>query len=129
MRKITPKQFKKALLKVCSAETSADPNGWSSINPTWGHCAVVAVLAQAIFGGEILRASLLETEFSFMRSHYWNRLPNGKEYDFTADQFKDNYPKNLIVELRSSEYIIKNTETAKRYADIFSRLKYILKGE
>lgn len=75
--------FKKLLPTICDKETSLDPDGWSSENPLLGHCAVVSLIVQNLFGGELLRASLAGTEFAHMRSHYWNRLPDGTADDFT----------------------------------------------
>lgn len=86
------REYLELLLKVCSRETSADPNHWTPENSLHGHCAVVALLVQEEFGGQFLRASLLEVkgyEQKQMRSHYWNLLPSGAEVDLTAGQFKD----------------------------------------
>ena len=107
--------FRAVLLKICSRETSADPGGWTQENPHWGHCAVVALLAQDLFGGELLRASLEDTAFASMRSHYWNRLPDGREEDFTRAQFGANYPYGLRAEVRERSYVLSHAETAKRY--------------
>lgn len=48
---MTPEQFEGLLKYVCTKETSAHPEGWTPDNPTWGHCAVVAVMAERVFGG------------------------------------------------------------------------------
>lgn len=114
-------EFKKLLPKICDRETTLDPDGWTPENPLWGHCAVVSVLAQQLFGGELLRASLEDTEFADMRSHYWNRLFDGAVEDFTAPQFGDNYPKGLKAETRTAEYVLSNPETNKRYLILVSR--------
>ena len=99
---------------LCSRETSANPAGWSRENPLWGHCAVVSVIAQDVWGGRILRASLEKDPlFGFMGSHYTNLLGNGAEIDFTRQQFKDNYPKNLGFEERSKEYVLYDPKTGE----------------
>lgn len=75
MQEITPNTFKELLPTICNRETSQDPAGWTPENPLWGHCAVVCLAAQNLFGGELLRASLTEVPgFEHMRSHYWNTL-------------------------------------------------------
>lgn len=102
-------QFQKLIKQSCQRETSNDPNGWSDSNPTWGHCAVVSLLAQDYFGGQILRASLGNTPFATSSSHYRNDI-----YDFTAEQF-GNTVLNLIFEPRSREYLLSNQNTATRY--------------
>jgi hypothetical protein len=108
--------FVEELKQVCSAETSADPDGWSEKNPLWGHCAVVAVLAQDYFDGDILRGSLAEhTKYSYLRSHFWNQLPNGKEVDFTAEQYNDLSFSELKSELRERERILSHPGTQERY--------------
>ena len=85
------REYMDLLVKVCSKETSADPDNWTPENPLHGHCAVVALLVQKNFGGQLLRASLLEVKgYEQMSSHYWNFLPNGAEVDLTASQFKGN---------------------------------------
>lgn len=113
--KVTPKEFQELLPFICDKKTSVDPNGWKPENPLWGHCAIVAILAKELFGGEILRASLEKTEFTSMRSHYWNRIRNGQEIDFTAAQFGNCYPSGLEPEVRDSGKLLDNADTAKRY--------------
>jgi hypothetical protein len=112
--------FERAFSKACTRETSSDPEGWTEGNPFWGHCAVVALVAQEIFGGEILRASLEGTEFSHMRSHYWNRLPDGSEFDLSQSQFGNNRPV-LVGSPRDPSEILSYPETAKRYALLYAR--------
>ncbi len=104
------------LPEICSRETSSDPNGYTDTNPLWGHGAVVALLVQDVFGGDLLRASLEGTPFAKMRSHYWNRLPGGMVLDFTASQFGEVYPISFSqAEVRSRDYVLSNQETKTRY--------------
>lgn len=102
-------EFLQLIQKACQRETSADPDGWSDDNPTWGHCAVVALLAQDFFGGQILRASLNETPFASSGSHYRNESD-----DFTEEQF-GGFQLNLFFEPRTREYLLSNINTATRY--------------
>lgn len=96
------------------AETSATPDYWSEENPTIGHCSVVALIVQDLLGGELLRASLEGTEFEYGKSHYWNRLQDGTEVDFTEVQFEGRKPK-LVGEQRTREYVLSYEPTKQRY--------------
>ncbi len=100
-QEIALKEYLELLLAACSKETSADQAGWTQENPLHGHCAVVAILVQENFGGEIFRASLLGVKgYEQMQSHYWNRLKNGSEVDLTAGQFRGN-DRDLVPEGKS----------------------------
>lgn len=128
--RITFKRFIELLPSICDRETSSDPNGWTSDNPLWGHCAVVSLVAQNLFGGKLYRASLEGTKFAFMRSHYWNMLPfhcyndpHG-EVDFTASQFGGGDLNNLVGEPRTREYVLYDPETRKP-REIMGRYKLL----
>jgi len=120
---IPVEEFKALLPLICDCETSRDTEHWTPENPLCGHCAVGALVAQNLFGGELLRASLAEIpEFAHMRSHYWNRLPDGTEVDFSAPQFGGRYPVGLKSEARTRSYVLSFPETAKRYKLLMTRL-------
>lgn len=70
------KQFEKAWCKQTTY--IADFN--SEILST-GQCYVTALCVQDILGGMILQGDVKGI------SHFWNRLPNGQEFDLTSDQF------------------------------------------
>jgi hypothetical protein len=78
-------EFGSMMSLVCARESSADPEGWSSECPLWGHCLVIALLVQDIYGGTLLRQSLRGVEgFEHFGSHYSNRLPDDRDLDLTA---------------------------------------------
>lgn len=106
------KEYKNILQKICKKDTCQSREGWSGDNPFKGHCTVVSLLTQDIFGGEILWSSLNGT--GFIGNHYWNLLPNGQEVDFTSDQFGDNCPK-LIGEVRKREFLLSSQDTEMKY--------------
>lgn len=84
MKKITFKDFEEALPWCWSRETSSDKKNWTPDNPAYGQCLPTAILFKKYFGGNLV--------VRFIRGvgwHNWNRLPNGKEKDLTASQFKD----------------------------------------
>ena len=122
----TPKQNElspEALLKIfpliCTKETSYSSKGWTKENPLYGQCTVVSLIAQSFFGGELLRASLKNSpDFKRMRYHYWNRLPDGREIDFTKDQFGDKYPKGLVSEVKRRKEVIRIPTVEKRYKEL-----------
>lgn len=118
---ITKEKFQQEIIKSGSRETSANPEHWSENNPTYGHCAVVSLLVQDVYGGQLLRATLDGTEFSHLKSHYWNLLPDGTEIDFTEAQFEGRKPK-LIGEVRAREYVLSNELTRQRYELLKSKL-------
>lgn len=97
------KEYLEFVIESCSSETSADSDKWTKKNPLHGHCAVVALLVQENFGGEFLRASLLDMKgYEQMQSHYWNRLRNGSEVDLTAGQFRGN-DRDLVPEGKTTK--------------------------
>lgn len=75
--KINIENVKNCLIKCWSIKTSSK---WTVKNPSRGQCGVTALLINDIFGGEILKTKI-DNQW-----HYYNRI-DGKEYDFTSDQF------------------------------------------
>lgn len=113
--------FQIAVVKSGSRDTSSTPKEWVETNSVIGHCAVVALIVQDIYGGELLRASLEETEFAYGKSHYWNLLPDGTEVDFTEMQFEGKKPL-LVGEIRTRDYVLSNEQTRQRYEAFKGRL-------
>ena len=111
---LTVGSFESILPRICDKNTSSDPDNWTSENPLWGHCAVVSLVAQNIFGGELFRASLENTEFAAMRSHYWNTFGMTllTEWDFTAPQFRGRKPA-LIAAKTTRSYILYDPKTGR----------------
>ncbi|HWY20742.1 MAG TPA: hypothetical protein VNX26_05935 [Candidatus Acidoferrum sp.] len=111
----TPKDLLGRLQVAWRADTSAIPGRWSPGVPSFGQCAVTALIVQDLFGGE-LRRSLIAGG-----SHYWNRLPSGEEIDLTSDQFEV-YPALSNVEARSRDYVLSFPSTNARYRQLLSNL-------
>jgi len=108
--------FAALLPSLCDRETSADPDGWTPENPLWGHCAVASLVAQDRFGGALMRGSLEPfPKWAHMRSHYWNRLPDGSERDLTYPQFGDDPPQFMTAETRTSACVLSHAATMERY--------------
>jgi deoxycytidylate deaminase len=123
---VTIEEFKAILPSICDRATAVNSQAWTKENPLSGHCAVVALVAQNLFGGEILRSSLENTEFAAMGSHYFNIFPGGIMIDFTAPQFGSRYPLLPPPEKRTREYLLSNMETKLRYKLIVWRLVRLL---
>lgn len=125
---VSTERFSELLVDgLCTRETSADPAGWTPENPTWGHCAVVALVAQNLFGGEIVRAPLDRVPaFVHMRSHYWNFF-DGNHHDFTVGQFKGGLAEaSLIGTRRARHELLDHSETKRRYKELAYRLAAIV---
>ncbi len=112
------------LLKVWSKET-AYPScqaEWVENDPTYGQCAITAMLVYDMFGGSIHRIRV-----NGGGTHYFNKI-NGHYIDLTVNQF-DLY--NLPVEYEPNEemdrkYCGKNADTQKRYQLLLSRITEIV---
>lgn len=113
---MTKDKFIEILKKVSTQETSFNPSGWTENNPLWGHCAIAALLAQDYFGGEIMKGSLKGNDkYKYLKSHFWNRLPEGREVDFTKDQYTDLEFKDLYGENEEREKVLAYKGTTERY--------------
>jgi len=84
---MTIEQFQEIIPKICNVDTCKTPEIWTSKNPTQGHCAIISLLAQELFGGTIVRVSLINTPYEKMVSHFFNII-SGVDYDFTISQFE-----------------------------------------
>lgn len=120
---ISPDMFKEILPIICDKDTCYSPDSWSPSNPLSGHSAVVALLAQELYGGEIVCPSSSDAlEFKNLKSHYWNILPDGTEIDFTKEQFGSKYPDKLTIRGKSREYLLSDKSTSTRYKLLSARL-------
>jgi hypothetical protein len=79
-----------ALRASWSLDTSDDPAGWSPENPALGQCAVSALVIRALYGGDIVIATVLDRNGERTPDgHAWNVLPSGEQVDFAFDQFRN----------------------------------------
>lgn len=70
-----------------------DERDWHPGNPSRGQCGVTALIIQDLLGGELILGEVFVGDAQ-VGYHYWNRLPDGRDVDLTADQF---YPREVIV--------------------------------
>lgn len=108
-------EFLKRIKEIVSSGTSFNPAGWTEENPLWGHCAVVSLLAQELFGGELVKGDLDQyPKYSYLKSHFWNRI-DGADIDFTSEQYTDITYKDLKGEVVSRESILDYPDTPERF--------------
>jgi hypothetical protein len=77
------------ILRVSWGPDTCDPHDlqdWRPENPARGQCGVTALVVQELLGGELVLGEVF-VEKTKVGHHYWNRLPDGRDVDFTADQF------------------------------------------
>lgn len=86
----TVADVERAIRAAWGRDTSDDPAGWSEDNRAFGQCAVSALVVRAIYGGDLVIATVLDRDgASTPDGHAWNILPSGEAVDFTFDQFRD----------------------------------------
>jgi len=95
---------------------------WVPSDPSYGQCAITAMLVYDMFGGSIHRIRV-----SGGGTHYFNKI-DGHYIDLTIEQF-DLY--NIPVEYEPNEemdrkYCGKNADTAHRYQLLVKRIANLL---
>jgi hypothetical protein len=63
-----------------------DLDDWRPDNPSRGQCGVTALIVQELLGGDLVLGEVFAGGVK-VGHHYWNRLPGGRDVDFTAGQF------------------------------------------
>lgn len=120
--KINIKNLERAFRVSWSAETS-----WTGrFNPknlSANQCRVTSAVVQNLLGGKILYAVIKKRPFV---SHFWNRLPNGKEIDFTREQFSKSIkiPKGRVISVKET---LAAPRIKKTYPILLNRVKSYLK--
>jgi len=127
---ISENKLKIAFQKSWIKESSSDVEKWTKLNPSYGQCAVTALIVNDYLGGEIVWSdAILPTGEKI--SHYFNKI-NEVEIDFTKEQF----PKGTKIskgiaktkEFNSTrEYILSYSSTKIRYHLLKKRVKENLK--
>ena len=95
---------------------------WVKEDPSFGQCAITAMLVNTMFGGSIHRIRLDDG------THYFNKI-NDTYVDLTSEQF-DLY--NISIEYTPNEemdksYCGKNPDTKKRYDLLIENISKQLK--
>lgn len=76
-RYATPADFGRSLVQAWSLDSSSS---WTAENPARGQCSVTSLVAQDVFGGDIL------TTQTPGGTHFYNRI-GGARLDLTISQF------------------------------------------
>ncbi|MFN8073893.1 MAG: hypothetical protein U0Q15_00565 [Kineosporiaceae bacterium] len=66
---------------------------WSPDNPSRDQCGMTALVVQDVLGGELVLAEV-HVDGVKIGHHYWNRMPDGTDVDFTVGQFR---PEESVV--------------------------------
>jgi len=109
------------ILRECWCKETAYPScqaEWVPNDPSYGQCAITAMLVYDMFGGTIHRIRV-----SGGGTHYFNKI-NGQYLDLTIEQF-DLY--NIPVNYEPNEemdrkYCGKNADTQKRFELLIKRI-------
>jgi hypothetical protein len=79
------------LVRAAWGDDTCDPvarEEWRADNPAWGQCGTTALVVQDLLGGDLIHGEV-HVDGAKAWNHYWNRLPDGTDVDFTADQFRN----------------------------------------
>jgi hypothetical protein len=60
---------------------------WTPERPADSQCGVTSMVAQDLLGGDLIHGEV-QAGGERLWNHYWNRLPDGTEVDFTAEQIR-----------------------------------------
>lgn len=110
----------RALRSGWDRDTSDDPEGWSQDNRALGQCAVSALIIRAIYGGDLVIATVLDRQGNpTADGHAWNILPSGQTVDVALDQFRDG---ELMAEpIVTEPVIVEDAYRAHRLAERVSQ--------
>lgn len=116
-----------AILRKAWCKETAYPscqNEWVESDPSYGQCAITAMLVYDMFGGSIHRIRV-----DGGGTHYFNKI-DGHYIDLTVEQF-DLY--HIPVQYEPNEemqrkYCGKNADTEKRYRLLIERISKILQS-
>lgn len=110
-----------ALRASWTFETSDAPDIWTPENPAEGQCTATTLTIQALYGGHIVAAEVLDQDGRPTgRQHAWNVLPSGEEVDFTFSQFLDG--ERLGPDRPSTPEVTGDGSRVKRLAERVSAL-------
>ncbi len=89
---------------------AALPRCWEKrdyIRPANGQCVVSSLLIKDWFGGDLVRADVMDEDQETCVTHYWNQFAGGIWLDSTRSQFKlsQNLYKNIELNPPATEYL------------------------
>jgi len=89
---------------------------WTPDNPSRDQCGMTALVAQDVLGGDLVLADVHVGGVK-VGHHYWNRLPDGSEVDFTADQFR---PDETVV---GGTIVVRPPDAPRRHREQYELLR------
>ena len=103
-------KLEKILINIYSKETCYPDckEQWNIDNKTLGHCAIVSLLINDYFGGNICKIKINGI------SHYFNII-NDKIIDFTSNQFKVDKIDYSNYVIKTRDEVLNNEDTNERY--------------
>ncbi|MBN2459612.1 hypothetical protein JXB28_04980 [Candidatus Woesearchaeota archaeon] len=121
-----------ALKYSWSKDTTLDEKNWAAENPSWGQCAVTALVVNDYLGGEIVWA-LAKLPDGTDISHYFNKI-KGEEKDYTRMQFPEGTQVPAGVTRAKTfastrEYILSYESTRQRYELLKGKVSEFLKKQ
>lgn len=123
---MTLEKLNEYLLKIYSKDTcySKCMDDWNIDNLSLGHCAIVSLLVNDYFGGDIYKIKVDTI------SHYFNVI-NNEIIDLTKNQFNKSID-YTNKELKTRKEMLNSEETLYRYNLLKERLELLIsnnKGE
>ena len=117
---MTLKELEKYLYKIYSKDTCYPVcrDDWCDDNPTLGHCAIVSLLVNDYFGGEIYKIKVDGI------SHYFNLIDNNV-VDFTSNQFNKEINYNGKIKKDRLE-ILQDEDTLSRHKMLKMKLQSVM---
>lgn len=106
-----------ALLRAWGPDTCApeDQPAWHPGNPARGQCITTALVVHDELGGELVKGEV-HVDGKRVDYHWWNRLPDGRELDFTRQQFGPH-------EVVSGHTLVARPADGGRVAEQYERLR------
>ena len=108
-----------SLVASWDADTVRKGDDWNEKVPSLNQCCVTALVVQNYLGGDLLRCKMSDGD-----SHYWNRLPDKHEIDWTREQFSHISARPLWqkTEVRNRKKILSYKSTRERYEILKNRV-------
>ena len=106
--------------KAWGPDTSADPEGWTPDNPSWGQAEITALFLQERLGGSIIKSRYITSEGK-MGMHVYNDF-DGSAFDATSQQ----YPLGTLIvksdTIVPAQALLKDEATVQRLRKIKARI-------
>lgn len=119
-------KLEQALMASWDNGTTSDPALWTKQNPSWGQCAVTALVVNDYLGGKLVWANAVLPDGKNI-SHYFNNI-DGNEIDLTRKQFPEGtvIPEGIDKTKgfpTTRDYVLSFEPTRIRYEKLKERVK------